>query len=99
MRIAGSGRMNYPSPDVLASNGSTVLAIECKATKKDQQYFEKEQIDQLVSFSKLFGASPLIAIKFSGKFGFYSLQDLKETSGGKLVINKNDSCREFSQIL
>ena len=28
LRIAGSGRMNFPSPDVLAGDGSRVFAID-----------------------------------------------------------------------
>ncbi len=98
LRIAGSGRMNYPSADILASNGIRILAIECKATKKGQQYFEREQIDQLVQFSKLFGAEPLIAIKFSTDWNFFSLDDLKPTPCGKFVIKRTRG-REFSEIL
>ena len=99
LRIAGSGRMNYPSADILASNGSRTLAIECKATKKTQQYFDKEQIDQLIQFSKLFGAEPLIAIKFSNNWNFFTLEDLNQTPSGKFVIKKGADYREFSQIL
>ncbi len=91
--------MNYPSPDVLASNGDKILAIECKATKKEHQYFDKEQINQLVQFSEMFGAAPLIAIKFSSKWNFYGLADLKQTPSGRFVIKKNAEGKPFSQIL
>lgn len=99
IRVAGSGRMNYPSPDVLASNGAKVLAIECKATKQEYQYFKKEQIEQLLAFSKLFGAAPLIAIKFSADWNFYELKDMAETPSGEFVIKRGTQGREFSQIL
>lgn len=99
LRIAGSGRMNYPSPDILASNGERTIAIECKATKKSQQYFDKEQIDQLIQFSKMFRAEPLIAIKFSANWHFFNLEDLNSTPSGKFVIKKGAESKEFSMIL
>lgn len=99
LRIAGSGRMNYPSPDILASNGSKILAIECKATKQNYQYFKKEQVEQLIQFSKLFGAEPMIAIKFSTDWHFFGLGDLKETPSGEMVIKRGAESKEFSEIL
>lgn len=99
LRIAGSGRMNYPSADILASNGSRTLAIECKATKKTQQYFDKEQIEQLITFSQLFKAEPLIAIKFSADWHFFTLSDLNQTPSGKFVIKRGADSKKFSQIL
>ena len=36
VRIAGSGSMKYPSPDILAGKNGTLYAIECKTTKSSQ---------------------------------------------------------------
>ena len=36
-RVAGSGAIKYPAPDVLAGNGNILLAIECKACQGDKQ--------------------------------------------------------------
>jgi Holliday junction resolvase len=63
-RIAGSGTSRYPAPDLLASNGSIPLAIECKSTSKEKVYVSKKQLLQLFSFSKKFGAVALIAVRF-----------------------------------
>ena len=80
LRIAGSGSMKYPSPDILVGNSLRRLAIECKVTKEDNKYFEKNEIDSLKTFANIFGAEPWVAIKFKGhEWYFMSLEDLKET--------------------
>lgn len=80
LRIAGSGSMKYPSPDILVGNGLRRLAVECKVTKDDKKYFEKIEIDSLKTFANIFGAEPWVAIKFKGhEWYFMSLEDLKET--------------------
>jgi Holliday junction resolvase len=87
VRIAGSGVTKFPSPDIVASNGSRILAIECKSTKHKVRYIEPEQISQLKKFSSLFGAEPWLAVKFSTDWFFYKIEDLEETRGGKFSIN------------
>ncbi len=89
IRAAGSGVQKFYSPDVLASNGSKVLAIECKSTKHKQQYFEPQQIVELKKFADIFRAEPWLAVKFSTDWRFFKIEDL-EVSGKNLVI-KNDS--------
>ena len=80
LRIAGSGSMQYPSPDILVGNSLRRLAIECKVTKEDNKYFEKNEIDSLKTFANIFGAEPWVAIKFKGhEWYFMSLEDLTET--------------------
>jgi len=99
IRVAGSGRMNFPSPDVLAGNGSRVLAIECKSTKHPHQYFEAEQIAQLLEFSEKFGAEPWLAVKFSTEWHFLGVDDLSKTKSGKFVANKNKiKSKSFEEI-
>ncbi len=64
VRVAGSGSMQYPSPDLLVSKNSKTLAIECKACKTAYQYFDVEEIAQLQEFAAKAGHTPLVAIKF-----------------------------------
>ena len=79
-RVAGSGSMRYPSPDIIAGNISRKLAIECKSTKSKYQYFEKAEITQLLQYAELFAAEAWIAIRFDrDKFYFMRPKDLKET--------------------
>ncbi|MBW2986556.1 Holliday junction resolvase [Candidatus Woesearchaeota archaeon] len=86
-RVAGSGSMRYPSPDIIAGNMSRKLAIECKSTKSKYQYFEKAEIEQLLQYAELFAAEAWIAIRFDrDKFYFMRPKDLKET-GKKYVAD------------
>lgn len=63
-RIAGSGSMHYPSPDILASKENRQLAIECKATKSDNQYFDHQEITALRDFARVSGAEAWIGVRF-----------------------------------
>ena len=63
-RVAGSGSMKYPSPDIIAHKEGLQLAIECKKTKQTSKYFENEEIADLQTYAQISGARPLIAIKF-----------------------------------
>ena len=79
LRIAGSGSSKYPSPDLLVGNNLRRFAIECKVTKDNKKYFQKENIEQLKFFANVFGARPLIAIRFKGKDWFFvSLEDMED---------------------
>lgn len=88
VRIAGSGSMKYPSPDVLASNKTRKVGIECKSTKNNSQYLTKEEIADLKKFCGLFGAEPWVGIKFKTNWYFLSLDDLKETQKN-FVVNQD----------
>ncbi len=80
IRVAGSGRMNYPSPDVLVNNKGRILAIECKSNKGNYVYLTKDEIKELETFSKLFKATPLIGVRFNReRWFFFGLKNLKET--------------------
>ncbi len=97
VRIAGSGSVKYPMPDVIASNGFKQIAIEIKNVDSDYKYFPKKEIKELVEFSKKFGAIPFVAVKFSGKpWLFVSVQDLKETKQGFALQFDNDRVKGFS---
>jgi Holliday junction resolvase len=85
VRIAGSGSMKYPSPDVLASNKRRKIGIECKTTKSSYQYLAKDEITGLQAFCRLFGAEPWIGVKFKSSWYFLSLDDLKETQKNFVV--------------
>jgi len=85
VRVAGSGSMRYPSPDVLASNKKRKIAIECKTTKSKYQYLTKDEIRELKQFSFLFGAEPWVGIKFKTDWYFISLDDMKETEKNFVV--------------
>lgn len=67
VRAAGSGSGSWPSPDLMAVKNSANYAIECKATISSKLYIAKEKIEQLLEFSRLANAKPIIAVKFINK--------------------------------
>lgn len=86
IRSAGSGSMKYPSPDILVSKNGNTAAIECKITKNNYKYFEKDEIHNLRYFSTIFNAHPYIAIKFNkNDWFFFELNDLKEKDKSFMV--------------
>ncbi len=64
-RVAGSGSIKYPVPDILAAKDKRFLAIECKVTKSDSQYLTKEEIADLRTYAALTGAEPYVAVRFA----------------------------------
>ena len=83
IRVAGSGSSHYPSPDILASNATRTLAIECKSSGELSRHLQKEQVEDLIKFAKLFGAEPWIGARFNDmKWAFFSPDDLKKTKTG-----------------
>ncbi|MBS3123926.1 Holliday junction resolvase [Candidatus Woesearchaeota archaeon] len=80
IRVAGSGSQRYPAPDILAANAVRRLAIECKVTKDSKKYFYEEEMEQLRTFSRNFGAESWIGVKFAGEeWYFLMLEDLENT--------------------
>jgi holliday junction resolvase Hjr len=80
LRTPGSGCSRYPSPDIIAGNAIRRVAIECKVTKEKKKYLQKEEIEQLRTFSCLFGAESWVGLKFqSEEWYFLMLEDLEDT--------------------
>lgn len=83
IRVAGSGAIKYPVPDVLAANNTRKLAVECKSTKSKQQHLNKEQMDGLRTFAQRFGAEPWVGVRYNQLgWRFFTLEDIKETPNG-----------------
>lgn len=97
IRVAGSGSSRYPSPDILAGNVIRKLALEAKITKDKSKYFDKEEIGQLMEFSKNFGAESWIAVKFKGQeWLFLALEDLKSTDNGFVISAESAKIKGLS---
>ncbi len=80
VRVAGSGAIKYPSPDIIAGNQNLKAVIECKVSRCSTQYFTKDEISELVKFATEFGAQPFVAVKFNNKgWLFASPSELEET--------------------
>lgn len=87
-RIAGSGSMKYPSPDVIAANKKRRIAVECKTSKSQYQYLTKEEVSALKEFCAIFGAEPWIGVKFRTGWYFIALDDMEETKKNFAISNK-----------
>lgn len=88
IRVAGSGSIKYPVPDILAGNGVKRLAIECKACGDDTKYIEKREVTELIEFCRIYGAEPLLGIRFNNqKWRFLRPEDL-EQSDKNYIISK-----------
>lgn len=87
VRVAGSGRMDNADCDLIAGKKGERYSIEVKSSKKPVKYITKEQVENFMIFSDIFGLSPVIAVRFN-RLGWFFLNpgDL-EDSGKNLVIS------------
>ncbi len=86
IRSPASGSMSYPVPDIIAGNGRRYIAIEVKMRANLPVYIPKEDVDNLVKFSEVFGAEPFIAVRIPNEgWRFLCLNDLKRTKNGYKV--------------
>ena len=99
VRAAGSGVSKFYCPDVIASNGYKVMAIECKSTKHKYQYFDPEQVRQLKEFSRIFKAEAWLAVKFSAEWKFFRPEDLKTTDKAMVVTRDNNESKLFLDLI
>jgi Holliday junction resolvase len=86
VRVAGSGAIKYPCPDVLAGNCLRRLAVECKSSKKRRKYLTDKEVKELMIFARCFGAEPWIGVRFDGiNWFFLGLNELKKTKNGFVI--------------
>lgn len=89
LRSAGSGSMKYPGPDLIASNKSRRLAIECKSISKNKKYLDNHDVEQLKEFCDIFGAEPWFAVRFAKmEWLFLGLEDIEKTGNGFVIDSK-----------
>ena len=87
VRVAGSGCMVEPSCDLLAGNGTTKVAIECKTTRDKKKYIEKKQMEDFKLFSEKFGLHPVVAIKFVRNGWWFIHPEQLEDTGKNFAIS------------
>ncbi len=95
--MAGSGSMPFPCPDLLSGKKGRSLAIECKSSKgKQRRYITKEQINELVEFSRGFGAEAFIGVRFNVMpWLFLKPSHLGKSNGsGNYYVDKELSLRK-----
>ena len=86
-RIAASGAIKYPSPDIIAGNVARKIAMECKATSDKKQYITKKQVSELIQYCRLFGAEPWIGVRFDNlDWYFLNPEDIDQTEKENFVV-------------
>lgn len=101
-RVAGSGSMHYPSPDIIASRQGKHYVIECKSTKQKYKYLKKEEIAHLTTYAEKAGGEPLIALRFTKTpwlFVHPTQLEEKETSYGITMARARAIGKTIEEII
>jgi holliday junction resolvase Hjr len=83
LRTAGSGSTQHDACDLIAGRSGHAFAIEVKACGGGKQYIEAAQMKELMDFSTAFGATPIIAVKWTRK-GWGIIDATKMKGTGKM---------------
>jgi Holliday junction resolvase len=96
VRVAGSGAIKYPAPDIIAGTENGKIAIEVKASSGNAVYIEKEQVDDLLHFASIFGAEAWIAAKFTGRgWAFLHAEELSKLKNSYKITEEDIGNGEF----
>jgi len=88
VRTAGSGAMENTSCDLIAGKkGERKYCIEVKSSKSPNKYISKEQINDFIVFSEIFGLVPVVALRFNREGWFFISPNELEDSGKNWVVS------------
>ena len=82
IRVAGSGSMPLPCPDLLAGKKGKSIAVECKSSKSNRAIISQEQVEELKEFAKGFGAQSWIGVRFD-KTAWHFIEPKQLKKGNK----------------
>ena len=90
VRVAGSGSIKYPCPDIIAGNNLRKIVLECKVTKGLHQYLTKKEVRELQEFADRFGAEAWIGVKFTKiNWYFLNIADMSKSEKGYSISISN----------
>ena len=101
VRAAGSGVMDNASCDLIAGKKGEKYCIEVKSSKAPVKYISKEQINEFIIFSEIFGLKPVVALRFNREGWFFLEPKKLEDSGKSWAISLEDAKKKgkrFSQF-
>ncbi len=93
VRVAGSGVMENSDCDLISGKPGQKYAIEVKSTKKTSKYITKEQMNNFIVFSEIFGLVPVIAVRFN-RIGWFFLNPSDLDDSGKNWVVSMEKARE-----
>jgi len=92
VRVAGSGMMENADCDLIAGKkGKKKYAIEVKSSRKPVKYISKEQIENFLIFSDIFGLTPVIALRFNREGWLFIHPKKLKDSGKNFVITLEEA--------
>ena len=94
LRVAGSGSMPFPCPDLLVGKEGKSFAIECKSSKQDRRYITEQQVNELKQFANGFGAEAWIGMRFNREGWRFLKPEHLGRNGGKHFFVSKDLCQE-----
>ena len=101
VRVAGSGTMENASCDLIAGKKGKKFCIEVKSSKKPVKYITKQQIEDFIIFSEIFGLKPVLALRFNRAGWFFINPKELEDSGKNWSVNLEKARKKgkrFSQF-
>ena len=101
VRVAGSGMMENTACDLIAGKlGFGKYSIEAKSSKSPNKYITKQQIEEFVIFSEIFGLTPVIALRFNREGWIFINPSQLRDSGKNWAISLKEAKeigKKFSQ--
>lgn len=91
VRVAGSGMMENTACDLIAGKIGQKYAIEAKSSKSPIKYITKEQIEQFIIFSEIFGLTSVIALRFNREGWLFIKPEQLRDSGKNWAIKLEDA--------
>ena len=92
IRCAGSGTKEESYADLIAGkSGGGKYAIEAKSSKAPVKYITKEQIEQFVVFSEIFGLTPVVALRFNREGWLFVSPNQLRDSGKNWAITLEEA--------
>jgi len=100
MRAPSSGGATKRElPDLFwASHFTDPVAAELKATSQNVAYYDPDEIDALVSFSRSFGAQSWLVARYKGDTRYYAyrIDDARQTESGRFAVDRDiERTQEF----
>lgn len=92
VRVAGSGMMENTACDLIAGkSGAGKYSIEAKSSKSPNKYITKEQIEEFVIFSEIFGLTPVVALRFNREGWLFISPNQLRDSGKNWAISLEEA--------
>ncbi len=101
VRVAGSGMMENTACDLIAGREGQKYCVEVKASKKPMKYITKEQIEEFIVFSQIFGLVPIVAVRFNREGWFFLKPEDLQDSGKNWKVNLDiarEKGKRFGQV-